>query len=322
MKSRIFIGSSKEGLGIAKKMKGKLSANFEVNIWTDDLFGANESTLSSILKFVHAFDFGIFVATPDDKVENMERENSTFLSMRDNVLFEFGIFLGALGKGSSFLFAEKEVKLPSDMSGITSFAYDKDASNGTYNNLDEMISKLNRALFRHDKQTYYSLLPSTSIAISYFDNFLNKFANQIGYSECVVLDDKSYTPASLKVVVPDNLRGGIHEQVTALYRDMNLKEGTMIPDGSGRSLNVSFKEKSNNSVVIYDMPTSLSGIDDVIKSVVHDGTATVSEHQKLIEQKELRNFTKVLKAKISDSSFGESHIEIITESELRKNEMF
>ena len=321
MKSRIFIGSSVEGLEIAKRLKSKLSSNFDVDIWTDDLFGANHSALSSILKFVHAYDFGIFVATPDDQVINTSRDNIPFKSMRDNVLLEFGIFLGLLGRSSSFLVAEKEVKLPSDMSGISCFTYDKNAVKGAHNDLETIILKINKNLLSHDAQTYYSLLPSTSIAISYFSNFLNKFANQIGYSNCIELNEKKYTPVSLKVIIPDNLRGDIHEQVDALYRRLNLNEGKMTPINNGRSLNVHFKEESESSAVVYDMPTSLSGIDDVIKSVVHDGTATVSEHQKMIEQRELRNFIKVLRAKIADSSFAAEHIEIITESELRKQEM-
>ncbi|RYD39910.1 MAG: cyclic nucleotide-binding protein, partial [Verrucomicrobiaceae bacterium] len=44
---------------------------------------------------------------------------------RDNVVFELGFFMGRLGKARSFLVERRgeEVKLPSDLLGLTTLAY-------------------------------------------------------------------------------------------------------------------------------------------------------------------------------------------------------
>ena len=51
MKPRIFIGSSGEGLKVAEYIKHKLQkAEFEVYLWTDDIFKANNSVLETLLR--------------------------------------------------------------------------------------------------------------------------------------------------------------------------------------------------------------------------------------------------------------------------------
>ena len=62
------------------------------------------------------FDFGLFVATEDDK---STLRNKKFKTPRDNVIFELGLFFGRLGKNRSYVILEGEAKLPSDMDGIS-----------------------------------------------------------------------------------------------------------------------------------------------------------------------------------------------------------
>lgn len=42
MKPRVFIGSASESLDVARTVKGELAPEFDVSIWTDDIFRSNE----------------------------------------------------------------------------------------------------------------------------------------------------------------------------------------------------------------------------------------------------------------------------------------
>jgi hypothetical protein len=62
------------------------------------------------------------VATPDDLLLKREEVVTT---LRDNVLFECGLFMGALGRRRTFLFAPKgtHVELPTDLRGLSIAKY-------------------------------------------------------------------------------------------------------------------------------------------------------------------------------------------------------
>lgn len=114
----VFIGSSSEGLRVAQNVKAQLSNDVEVTIWHEGVFGLNQGTLESLLNALDTFDFAVLVLTPDDLIESRKRNTQ---SPRDNVLFECGLFLGRLGRERTFIVydADKEIKIPSDLAGVT-----------------------------------------------------------------------------------------------------------------------------------------------------------------------------------------------------------
>ena len=48
MKPRVFIGSASESLDVASAVKGELGPDFDVSIWTDDIFRSNKNGSSGI----------------------------------------------------------------------------------------------------------------------------------------------------------------------------------------------------------------------------------------------------------------------------------
>jgi predicted nucleotide-binding protein len=129
-KPSVFIGSSREGLTIAGHMQTHLQDVAECTIWNQGLFELGKATLSNLYDFINKFDFAVFVATPDDKVEIREER---FISARDNIIFELGLFMGGLGTDRViFVSASKieDFRLPSDLDGITHATYDAHRKDG------------------------------------------------------------------------------------------------------------------------------------------------------------------------------------------------
>lgn len=70
-------------------------------------------------------DFGIFVFSPDDMTESRDK---LFLTPRDNVVYELGLFSGKLGPNRCFFVTPSEiaVHVPSDLLGTQPGTYESD----------------------------------------------------------------------------------------------------------------------------------------------------------------------------------------------------
>lgn len=137
LKPKVFFGSSSERLAIAKQIRDKLAdACDEAVVWDEGVFNQNSSTLDDLLRAALKFDFAVFVFGPDDVVSSRGRQAFT---VRDNVLFEFGLFLGQLGRERTFRVvaqapagargAADEVHVPTDLQGITNLSFNSNATN-------------------------------------------------------------------------------------------------------------------------------------------------------------------------------------------------
>jgi predicted nucleotide-binding protein len=122
-KVRVFIISSTEALPIARAIQSAFEYDpFHVTVWTDGVFRASWYPIESLEQQLDSSDFAVAIASPDDIVESRGKSAAT---ARDNVIFELGLFIGRLGRKRSFLLEPRgeEVKLPSDLAGITTIPY-------------------------------------------------------------------------------------------------------------------------------------------------------------------------------------------------------
>jgi CRP/FNR family cyclic AMP-dependent transcriptional regulator len=120
---RVFIISSTEALEIARTIQSDFQHDpFTVTIWSHGVFLASQYPVESLEHQLDSSDFAIAIATPDDMLTSRAK---TTASPRDNVIFELGLFIGRLGRRRSFLVEPRgeEVKLPSDLFGITTLPY-------------------------------------------------------------------------------------------------------------------------------------------------------------------------------------------------------
>lgn len=112
------MGSSSEGLDFARALQQNLDHALEVVLWSQGFFGLSGGTLETLVQKLETIDFAALVLTPDDLIDSRGSESH---APRDNVLFELGMCIGALGRERTFIVHDrsKDLKLPSDLAGIT-----------------------------------------------------------------------------------------------------------------------------------------------------------------------------------------------------------
>jgi len=122
VKPRVFIGSSSEGLDVARAIARGLKNDCLVVPWTAGVFAASETYIESLEKAIDRVEFAVLVVTPDDIRE--KRKVITKVP-RDNVVFEAGLFMGRLGRKRAFIVCDpKEVELPTDLLGLSPISFD------------------------------------------------------------------------------------------------------------------------------------------------------------------------------------------------------
>ena len=99
-----------------------------VEPWTTS-FNPGTTTLERLLELAREVDFAAFVFARDDWTTNSppasDPAGSGQASPRDNVVFEAGLFGGALGMRRTFILHASGAKLPSDLLGLTCVRYDE-----------------------------------------------------------------------------------------------------------------------------------------------------------------------------------------------------
>jgi hypothetical protein len=123
----LFVGSSSEGLRIAQAVQVVLDPACEVELWTQGTFGLTQGTLESLVLAVSHFDFALLVLTADDMTVSRGTQRP---AARDNVLFELGLFIGALSRDRTFMLYDRKhpPTLPSDLAGITAATFEPHTS--------------------------------------------------------------------------------------------------------------------------------------------------------------------------------------------------
>jgi hypothetical protein len=184
----LFIISSKEAKDIAAAFKQNFDNEADVDAWDEDIFKVNRNYLNTLLNRASYYDFAIGIFAADDAATIRRKRVKV---PRGNVIFKFGLFLGRLGPDRAFLVREEGVDPLSDWSGIET---------ASFRRRDNLVAAVRVACDRireemavADKLEHFSMLPSTSLAIGYYNNFLKRVFDAFEVSDMfsvVMRDDR------------------------------------------------------------------------------------------------------------------------------------
>jgi hypothetical protein len=138
-KPRIFLGSSGKQAALLEAITLGLEDVADVEPWTTT-FNPGRSTLDRLVELSQEVDFAAFVFAQDDWTTT-DAAPSGEAAPRDNVVFEAGLFGGALGIRRTFILHANGSKLPTDLLGLTSVRYDPAAGAEEVRAINEQLRK-------------------------------------------------------------------------------------------------------------------------------------------------------------------------------------
>lgn len=145
----IFVGSSTEGLEIAQSIHRYLRRfSFVPRLWSDDVFECSKTTIEDLMRATRETDFSVLVLTADDVTRSRGRKKP---SPRDNVIFELGLFMGALNRDRTYIVAPKsaDLKIPTDLLGLTLLQFRRRRGESLARSLQPVLRALRKLIHKH-----------------------------------------------------------------------------------------------------------------------------------------------------------------------------
>jgi CAP12/Pycsar effector protein, TIR domain len=143
-KPRIFLGSSAQQEKLVHALTRGLEDVAHVVPWTTS-FDPGTTALERLIELTHEVDFAAFVFARDDWTANSPPASDPAApgqaSPRDNVVFEAGLFGGALGMRRTFILHASGAKLPTDLLGLTTVRYGEATTAAEIREVNQKVRK-------------------------------------------------------------------------------------------------------------------------------------------------------------------------------------
>lgn len=229
-KPTAFVASSTKYREIAEIVQESLEREVDVTLWFQDFVSPSSYVLDDLVRQLDDFDCGIFVFAPEDPVTV---GGTVQVAVRDNVLFEVGLFIGRLGKDRTFILAPRhapDMRTASDLLGLTTVQYDSTRGDGNIRAaLGPATSRIARVIrekgirpdrLRRDESARQRADGARAriASLTLAEQIL--FDKQIGVSSFVVINDDICHAASEVIVSSDDnhftARGGVSKAILAM----------------------------------------------------------------------------------------------------------
>lgn len=144
----LFIASSSESIDAVNEMNCLLDRDAWVTPW-NLLFDMGDLTLQRLIEALEDYDFAAFIFAPDDLVMIRKR---TQTAVRDNVLFELGLFMGRIGRKRTFIVMPRGIqdfRLPTDLLSVKPVTYEPNRPDGELSRaLNPACTEIRKAMKR------------------------------------------------------------------------------------------------------------------------------------------------------------------------------
>lgn len=312
--TRIFIASSSEGKAVAQAVKQQFADVEQVDIWYENVFQINRSYFDSLNRAANLYDFAIVCLTPDDVLSLRGQEH---LAPRDNVLFELGLFMGRLGTKRAFVVADESVRVLSDLQGITLATYRQPPVGGSLMSaVGNACTKIRSVIEAEMEKSGLGFLPSTSLAIGYFNNFIMKVVEGLEDDEPDLIDlgDGSnpvrleFEDYQLRILVPSNL-SRLDRDLGKSKRNRKLKQVQIKTNYRDFPFFITgdFEPGKTTILQLLDIPTTIRASREIIDKIFPDeGVGYNDEEREVLAQREIKNFKKALESLIAKAGYDDN----------------
>lgn len=307
MKQSIFIGSSTESIKTAHQVQEYFKAEYDCFIWTDHFFELNFAAYQNLCQKAACFDYAIFIGGKDDAVLRRSTK-SRKTAPRDNIYLEFGLYAGILSPARTYFLIHKDCTIASDLHGITLLPY---------SNKDDVLKSCRQIQLKIQEENIInriSLLPSTSLALGYFENFLTEAALALFDIKEIEVDGVVHNvkkfPKTLEVIIPDC--DADLQSWAGIYYKQNYAEKINL-DCKLRKMGVLLDRHAllhKKEVRLIDVPQSLQIAFEAVELVFGKDYIGSTKFLERVKRKETYNFVKTLENKIKENSYCREFVKI------------
>lgn len=345
-KPSIFIGSTSERIPLANYIKSLFDPNkFNVDCWYDGIFGktlsknGDTSNIEWLKNFTDIYDFGIFLFTEDDYINN--DRGLIGEGVRHNVVFEFGLFLGRLGASKSYI-----IKTDKTDMFINDFFTDLKENIGVYLNRGRnialyiyeipstettierdkiplvtntthtlnVIKEIQNSIIKSYSNPEISFLPATTLAIGYFDNLIliylksiigikNNNADILSANTHLLPYNLTGKKIELTIIIPERQEDLTDGAIANLFNNKIFAEFGFVSERM-RPVKVLQSSINKNTIQLFDIPKTLTSTASAIKEINKN-----ADIQELLWAKELRNFRAKLEERLLFSEYKKDFIQ-------------
>lgn len=310
----IFIGSSKEGKKVAEEIINLLKDFADCTLWTQ-AFQLGKSNFENLEGQIAFYDYAILVATADDVTISRKSKQK---SARDNVLFEFGLFTGGLGSSRVFYVVEEETKIPSDLYGLTLPFIPKTKDCNFHIKLQETIVEVKKHIENKEKTFDLGFLPSTILAYGYFNNFVVKTIDRLLEDKAKkrkfsFAGNKTFQIQDLKftILIPNDLSDDMFSKVkskrlSAGWEKLNVTRKEI----RDYDFSIDVSKAVSGELHLVDIPFTLNALNMSIELYSKKQHIGKTVKEKILEEREIRNFKRTLEFLIKKSSITRNIVNI------------
>lgn len=242
-----------EKLGIAEFIQSNLEHVSYPEIWSQNIFELSSTTIESLFEFLNKIDFAIFILSPEDIVEIRSKKAP---AVRDNVIFELGLFMGKLGRDRVFYIIPRNEKihLPTDLLGITPGTYDPEHPNpsaalGPFcTQIKHQIMKIYRPKFPISNHIGENILHESLIELkSEIDYSLETTTPSKFYLKIIIINESVNPNENIWYMSLGKNDGWIHET----YNRESNTQIFRISGGKNGKMQIQFKGNGNARLEFY-----------------------------------------------------------------------